>query len=92
MLLKLADSGEWQVLVKPHPQQDIETVRQIRERLVGHVCVSMVPAGADTRQLIVASDMIVGFQTTGLAEAMAAQPVLRISTSRLISSSVRALT
>jgi hypothetical protein len=72
VLLELADSGEWNVMVKPHPQQDKVTVQQIRARLAGHVGVSMVPSGADTRQIIVASDMIVGFQTTGLAEAMAA--------------------
>lgn len=60
------------VLIKPHPQQDKGTLNEIAQRLAGRPGVTIVASDIDTRQLIVASNIVVGFQTTGLAEAMAA--------------------
>jgi hypothetical protein len=73
-LWELARRG-WRVLVKPHPQQ----ARRDRERLkhdLGPLFgknVFFVHPNADTRELMVGSDVIVGFQTTALFEAMVAQ-------------------
>jgi hypothetical protein len=63
----LAREG-WRVLVKPHPQQPPPALRSGLE---------LVPGSADTRELIVSADVVVGFQTTALFEAMLARkPVL----------------
>lgn len=66
-LAELAREG-WRVLVKPHPQQPRPDL------LPG---LELLPAGADTRELILHADVVVGFQTTALFEAMLARkPVL----------------
>jgi hypothetical protein len=58
----------WRVLVKPHPQQVPPALQPGLE---------LVPASADTRELIADADVVVGFQTTALFEAMLARkPVL----------------
>jgi hypothetical protein len=70
-LHELARQG-WRVLIKPHPQQSSEHVRAWRERagdLWGRQ-VLLVDSGADVRKLIVTADVVVGFQTTALLEAM----------------------
>lgn len=73
-LWELARKG-WRVLVKPHPQQ----ARSDRVRLRGELgpllgkSVFIVHHAADTRELIVGADVVVGFQTTALFEAMVAQ-------------------
>lgn len=68
-LAELARSG-WQIVAKRHPQQP-----------AGHDWlgpqVERAPQGADTRHLILAADVVVGFQTTALFEAAAAgRPVV----------------
>jgi hypothetical protein len=77
-LYELARRG-WRVLVKPHPQQPVESLRQWRRR-VGALWgrrVFLVDARADVRELVVAADVTVGFQSTALLEAMlAGRPVL----------------
>jgi hypothetical protein len=66
-LSRLVDEG-WKVLVKPHPQQPAPDLAP---------GLSLVPAAADTRRLIMEADVVVGFQTTALFEAMlAGRPVL----------------
>jgi hypothetical protein len=66
-LERLAREG-WRVLVKPHPQQPPPSLRPGLE---------LLPGSADTRDLIVDADVVVGFQTTALFEAMLARkPVL----------------
>lgn len=75
VLLDLAEAGRIRVVVKHHPQQD---VRGETERL--RAAAADVPAGAfrvadpddDTRGLILSADIVVGFQTTALYEAVAA--------------------
>jgi hypothetical protein len=58
----------WRVLVKPHPQQPSPSLRPGLE---------LLPESADTRELIADADIVVGFQTTALFEAMLAhKPVL----------------
>jgi hypothetical protein len=72
-LYELARRG-WRVLIKPHPQQRLEAVREWRERagaLWGRR-VFLVNPRADVRPLIVAADVTVGFQSTALLEAMLA--------------------
>lgn len=77
-LHELARSG-WRVLIKPHPQQSIESLREWRRR-AGDLWdrrVFLVDPQADVRPLIVAADVIVGFQSTALLEAMlTGRPVL----------------
>ncbi len=77
-LYELARRG-WRVLIKPHPQQPLEAIREWRQRagdLWGRQ-VFLVDPQADVRPLIVAADVTVGFQSTALLEAMlAGRPVL----------------
>lgn len=77
-LHELARRG-WRVLIKPHPQQPLDSVGQWR-RNAGDLWgrqVFMVDPRADVRPLIVAADVTVGFQSTALLEAMlAGRPVL----------------
>ncbi len=77
-LHELARRG-WRVLVKPHPQQPLEAVREWRRRageLWGRQ-VFLVDPQADVRRLIVAADVTLGFQSTALLEAMlAGRPVV----------------
>lgn len=77
-LHELARRG-WRVLVKPHPQQSVESLREWRQR-AGDLWdrrVFLVDPQADVRPLIVAADVVVGFQSTALLEAMlAGRPVL----------------
>jgi hypothetical protein len=74
----LARQG-WRVLIKPHPQQPVQAVREWRER-AGDLWdrqVFLVDPQADVRPLIVAADVTVGFQSTALLEAMiAGRPVI----------------
>ncbi len=69
----------WRVLIKPHPQQPVEVVRQWRRR-AGDLWdrrVFLVDPQADVRPLIAAADVTVGFQSTALLEAMlAGRPVV----------------
>lgn len=77
-LHELARRG-WRVIVKPHPQQPLDALRQWRLN-AGNLWgrrVFVVDPQADVRPLIVATDVIVGFQSTALLEAMlAGRPVL----------------
>lgn len=77
-LHELARRG-WRVLLKPHPQQPIESLREWRRRAgdLWQRQVFLVDPQADVRPLIVAADVTVGFQSTALLEAMlAGRPVL----------------
>lgn len=58
--------------MKPHPQHNAEMLEGIHRRIDGVPRVTLLPGDADTRELIVSSNVVVGFQTTALAEAMAA--------------------
>jgi hypothetical protein len=62
-LSDLAAEG-WRVLVKPHPQQVPPSLPDGLE---------LIDGGADTRELIADADVVVGFQTTALFEAMLAR-------------------
>jgi len=77
-LHELARRG-WRVLIKPHPQQALAAVRVWRER-AGDLWdrrIFLVEPGADARKLILAADVVVGFQSTALLEAMlAGRPVV----------------
>jgi hypothetical protein len=76
VLMTAARSGSCEVIVKCHPQQNqkVESARLAREAgpLWRHG-FSVAEIGADTRELIVAADAVVGFQTTALYEAVAAR-------------------
>lgn len=76
-LVKTAKKDRYNLLVKPHPQQDTEDIERVRVRLQKLSdaewlkSVFLIPSDFDTRQLIVNADIVVGFQTTALLEALA---------------------
>lgn len=74
-LLELARDG-WEVVVKPHPQQDFaRDAARIAAESAGRLRVAA--AGEDARALIRDADVVVGFQTTALIESLAAgRPVV----------------
>lgn len=75
-LMAAARSGACEVIVKCHPQQNhaAESARLAREAgTLWRHGFSVAEIGADTRELIVATDAVVGFQTTALYEAVAAR-------------------
>jgi len=75
-LWELARAG-WRVLVKPHPQQDFSAERRRIRSRAGQLPIELVSPGGDARGLIAGADVVIGFQTTALLEAMAAaKPVL----------------
>lgn len=70
VIAEAAESGRWQVTVKRHPQQ------VPGQEWLGSG-VEVAPRDADTRQLILSADAVVGFQTTAIFEAVVAgRPVL----------------
>jgi hypothetical protein len=74
-LVELARAGTCEVVVKCHPQQDRREVAETLASLAGNVWnrgVSLARQDADTRELITGADVVVGFQTTALYEAVAA--------------------
>ncbi|MGH7721286.1 MAG: hypothetical protein ACRENL_00435 [Candidatus Dormibacteria bacterium] len=76
VLLAGVSTGACEVVVKCHPQQNhrIEASRLARFAGVAwNRGLSLADADADTRELIMAADVVVGFQTTALYEAVAAR-------------------
>jgi len=76
VLLDAARSGQCEVMVKCHPQQDQRAEAARLARVAGPTWrhgFSIAKIDADTRRLIVTSDAVVGFQTTALYEAVAAR-------------------
>lgn len=72
ILYESTDDG-WDVVVKLHPLQDREReAAAIAAKVGANPRVRLAAENADTRQLIRAADAVVGFQTTALYEAMAA--------------------
>lgn len=74
-LWALARDG-WRVLVKPHPQQPWQAERRRIRAAVGDLLddrVFLVDPLADARRLIVGADVVIGFQTTAMIEAMIAR-------------------
>lgn len=78
VLIEFAKTRSCDLLVKPHPQQNTEDIAEEAEflaRIAGNAWdkhVFLLPRNIDTRHLIVNADVIIGFQTTALLEAMAA--------------------
>jgi hypothetical protein len=75
-LIDLARAGGCEVVVKCHPQQDRRDVAHTLAGLAGPAWnrgVSLADQNADTRELIIGADVVVGFQTTALYEAVAAR-------------------
>lgn len=76
VLMKLVKAGEYSLMVKPHPQQKTDDLKNLEKRLKRLSedkwlkKVFLLERSFDTRQLIVNSDIIIGFQTTALFEAM----------------------
>ncbi len=76
VLLEAVRSGSCEVVIKCHPQQDRRTEADRLARRAGSTWnrgVSIAAPDADTRELIVAANVVVGFQTTALYEAVAAR-------------------
>ncbi|MBJ7596047.1 MAG: CDP-glycerol glycerophosphotransferase family protein [Candidatus Dormibacteraeota bacterium] len=80
VLLDAVRAGSCDVVVKCHPQQNYRVERARLARHAGQEWnrgVSLAGPNADTRDLILASDCVVGFQTTAIYEAVAAsRPVV----------------
>lgn len=78
-LWELARRG-WEIVIKPHPQQpnwpaEVRRMRAGLGRSARHVRFARLTA--DTRDLILEADAVVGFQSTALLEAMiAGKPVV----------------
>lgn len=73
-LLELAREG-WRVQVKPHPQQPIGDLRGRLRDDAGPLWgdrVILVDPVADVRPLLLDADVVVGFQSTAMLEAMVA--------------------
>jgi len=77
VLISLAQQGRYRVIVKPHPQQQgIPAYRDHLRALAGdqwEKTVWLVSGDGDARRLIVNANIVVGFQTTALFEALAAK-------------------
>jgi len=75
-LIDQVRSGTCELIIKCHPQQDrrAEAARLAARAgpAWGHG-VTLANEDADTRELIIGSDVVVGFQTTALYEAVAAR-------------------
>jgi hypothetical protein len=67
------------LLIKPHPQQDPNEIKQIEEWAIAAAgqaatsVVNMIDRTSDARELIAASKCVIGFQTTALMEAAIAK-------------------
>ena len=75
-LIELARSGGCNVVVKVHPQQDYRAEAARLSALAGPAwnrSLRIAVQDTDTRELITATDIVVGFQTTALYEAVAAR-------------------
>jgi CDP-Glycerol:Poly(glycerophosphate) glycerophosphotransferase len=70
-LLELARAGEVEVLVKPHPQPAEDQTAHLRE-LAREPGVRILDPRGDVRYSILNADVVVGFQSTALLEALAA--------------------
>lgn len=74
-LIEQVRRGSCEVIVKAHPQQDHRAEARRLTEVAGPVWnhgMSIAAPDADTRELIMAADVVVGFQTTALYEAVAA--------------------
>ena len=72
--MELAREG-WDVQVKPHPQQPVGDLRaRMRDsrRPLWSERVTLVDPRADVRPLLLEADVVVGFQSTAMLEAMVA--------------------
>ncbi len=75
VLLDFARSSLSRLVVKCHPQQDSKNEAQRLRRIAGSSwgkTVAVAEPDADTRQLILEADVVVGFQSTAIFEAVAA--------------------
>lgn len=76
VLLHAARSGLCEVTVKCHPQQNHRAEAARLSRRAGATWnrgISLADVDADTRELVLAADVVVGFQTTALYEAVASR-------------------
>jgi hypothetical protein len=75
VLVSMVRSGRCEVVVKCHPQQKHRIEKARWTRTAGPFWnhgLTIAEADADTRSLILGADVVVGFQTTALYEAVAA--------------------
>jgi len=77
ILSKAAKTGEYLILIKPHPQHNLEDISYFSARVLAQAgnkgvdFVKILDRGMDARELIIQADIIVAFQTTVLLEALA---------------------
>lgn len=74
-LIEQVRTGRCEVIVKCHPQQDHGAEARRLSAVAGSAWkhgLTLADQDADTRELIMAADVVVGFQTTALYEAVAA--------------------
>lgn len=69
-------AGTCELIVKCHPQQDHAVEARRLARAAGQLWnhgISLASSDADTREAIMSADVVVGFQTTAMYEAVAAR-------------------
>ncbi|MCJ7766973.1 CDP-glycerol glycerophosphotransferase family protein [Candidatus Bathyarchaeota archaeon] len=71
-LLSLANQENFNLLLKAHPQPAEDQSHHLKE-LAANPHVFLLDPKGDTRQFIVNADVVVGFQTTAMFEAVAAR-------------------
>lgn len=70
ILLKIASNSSVVVYVKPHPQYYGNNLSKFFEKVHYHKNIILLPGNVDTRKLLLEADIIIGFQTTTILEAM----------------------
>jgi hypothetical protein len=79
-LLDLVAKGKYRLLIKEHPQQGTRISSQLKQYIGAddnlQKNVFILPIDCDTRQVIINADIVVGFQTTALYEAMLAGKIV----------------
>ena len=69
-LLKIASCTNSIIYIKPHPQYYGNTLSLFFERIKDQKNIVLLQGNIDTRKLLKESDIIIGFQTTTILEAM----------------------
>jgi len=70
VLFEISKLDKYNIYIKPHPQYHGTYLKKLVDESQYYPNISIVPNSADARLLITQNDIIVGFQTTALFEAM----------------------
>ncbi|NQV78545.1 MAG: hypothetical protein HQ490_09355 [Lutibacter sp.] len=70
VLCEISKFDKYNIYIKPHPQYHGTYLNELTEKIESLPNVTILPTAIDARLLICQNDIIVGFQTTALFEAM----------------------